>query len=206
MALLDAALDLGEHRFRATAARGSTHERDHAERAREAAAVLHLDEGAHAIEPRFRLDARDRADVARRPPPASPRPPPDDDDVLRDALERILPEVRRATGDVDTAVRAREASDGLARLRDRLVRHAARADDGDVGDACALRMAVGEQALANRMGVDVRHLAAEKTDREGRHRRQRYSSLAPHVRGPAVELARGRSRAQPNWSKASAAR
>ena len=38
--------------------------RDHAERAREAAAVLHLDEGADAIEPRFRLDARDRADVA----------------------------------------------------------------------------------------------------------------------------------------------
>ena len=64
MALRDAALDLGEHRSGAAAARGAAHERDDAEVARERAAVLDLHERANAIEARVGLDAADRADVA----------------------------------------------------------------------------------------------------------------------------------------------
>src|SRR5207302_6182544 len=55
--LRDTAADLGEHGVGGATARGAADERDHAEVAREAAAVLHLDEGAHAVEPGIRLDA-----------------------------------------------------------------------------------------------------------------------------------------------------
>src|SRR5205807_9898700 len=65
MTLVDAAPDLREHRVGAAAARRTAHEWDHAEVARERAAVLNLHEGAHAVDPRVRLDAPDRADVAR---------------------------------------------------------------------------------------------------------------------------------------------
>ena len=64
MALRDAPADLAEHRVGAAAARGAADERDHAERARERAAVLDLHERAHAVEPRVGLHAADRADVA----------------------------------------------------------------------------------------------------------------------------------------------
>src|SRR5581483_12445034 len=64
VSLLGAAAHLGEHGRRAPAPARPAHERDHAEVAREAAAVLHLDERANAIEPRVRLNATDRADVA----------------------------------------------------------------------------------------------------------------------------------------------
>src|SRR5439155_7617916 len=62
--LPDASADLGEHRGGAAAARRAAHERDHAEVARERAAVLDLHERAYAIEPRVGLDTADRADVA----------------------------------------------------------------------------------------------------------------------------------------------
>ena len=64
MALRDAAPDLAEDGVGAAAAGGAAHERDHAERARERAAVLDLDERADAVEPGVGLDAGDRADVA----------------------------------------------------------------------------------------------------------------------------------------------
>ena len=174
--LANAARDLSQHAAGRAAPRGSTHLRDHAERAREAAAVLHLDEGADAVEASFCLDARDRADVACHRRGRVLARPGDYDDVVRQPGERVLGKVRRAAGDVDAAVRSREARDRLARLRYGLVGHAARADDRDVGASGALRMSVGEQPLAHRMGVHVRHLATEKTDRERRHRRERYSS------------------------------
>ena len=115
------------------AARGAAHERDHAEVAREAAAVLHLDERAHAVEPRVGLDAADRADVAgdeRRRLLAALR---DDDDVLGQAGERVRGEVRAAARDVDAAVRPRGPRGLPCATSRRLVRDAAGVDDGDVG-------------------------------------------------------------------------
>ena len=63
VALLDAAADLAQHGGGGTAARGAANERDHAEAARERAAVLDPDEGADAFEPRVGLNAADRADI-----------------------------------------------------------------------------------------------------------------------------------------------
>ena len=62
--LADPALDLASARRAALRLLVLTaHQRDHAERARERAAVLDLHERAHPVEPVLRLDARDRADV-----------------------------------------------------------------------------------------------------------------------------------------------
>ena len=152
-----------------TAARGAAHERDHAERAGEAAAVLHLHERADAVEARVRLDAADRADVARDEARRLLAPSRHDDDVVRKPGERVGGEVRSAPGDVDAPVRARRASRLLARLRHGLVRDAAGVDHRDVGAVVALRMPVGEQPLAHVVRVDVRDLAAEKADGEARH-------------------------------------
>ena len=116
MPLLDAARDLGEHRFgrrlreapRTSGMTQKPHEK--------LAAVLHLHERAHAVEPRVGLHAADRADIPGdrgRRLLAAPR---DDDDVLRRALERVLP--RFAPQPVTytrPCVRA-SARDGLARL------------------------------------------------------------------------------------------
>ena len=55
--------DLAEHGLGRAAAGGAAHERDDAERAREGAAVLDLDERAHALEPVVRLHAADRPHV-----------------------------------------------------------------------------------------------------------------------------------------------
>ena len=62
--LRDAPADLAEHRVGAAAPGGAADERNHAERARERAAVLDLDECPHPVEPRVRLHAADRAHVA----------------------------------------------------------------------------------------------------------------------------------------------
>ena len=182
MALRDAAADLAEHGLGRAAARGAADERDDAEAARERAAVLHLDEGAHAVEAGVRLDAADRADVARDELRRLLAPPRDDDDVVRQAGERVPGEVRAATGDVHAPVRARRASRLLARLRNGLVRDAARVDDGHVGAAVALLMTVREQPLAHRVRVDVRDLAAEEADGERRHRRNRRQLSRVHCR------------------------
>ena len=55
--------DLVEDGGRRPAPRGTTHERDHAERARERAAVLDPDEGPDPVEPVIGLDAADRTDI-----------------------------------------------------------------------------------------------------------------------------------------------
>ena len=90
--------------------------------------------------------------------------------VGRDLLEGRW-EVRGATRDVDASVRPRGAGDGLTRLRDGLVRDAARIHDRDVTRARHLAVAVAEQSLANRLRVRVRDLAAQEAHGEGRHRR-----------------------------------
>ena len=135
VALRDAARDLAQHGVGAAAARRAAHERDDAEVARERAAVLHLHERAHAVEPRVRLDAADRADVAGDEGGRLLAALRDDDDVLGQSGERVAREVRAAARHVDAAVRARCARGFLARLRDGLVRHAAGVDDRDVGAA-----------------------------------------------------------------------
>ena len=195
VALRDAAADLAEHGLGGAAARGAAHERDDAEVARERAAVLHLDEGAHAIEPRIRLDAADRADVAgdeRRRLLAAAR---DDDDVVRQAGERVAGEVRAAAGDVDAAVRARRACRLLARLRDRLVRDAARVDDRDVGAAVALRR--GRRRAAAR-APRARRRARPCSRGSGRRTSSRPAIRAgpqPSRRGRAARAGASRRRA-----------
>ena len=62
--LCDAAADLAEDGVGAAAAGGAAHERDHAEGTRERAAVLDLHERLDPVEPRVRLHAADRPDVA----------------------------------------------------------------------------------------------------------------------------------------------
>src|SRR3954463_7578534 len=49
------------------------------------------------------------------------------------------------------------------------MRDAARVDDRYVGAPLELRMAVGEQALADRLRVRIRDLAAQEAHRETRH-------------------------------------
>ena len=169
MALFDAARDLAEHRVGGTAARGAADERDHAEVAREAAAVLHLDERAHAVEPRVGLHTADRADVAGNEGRGLLAALRHHDDVLRQSRERVCREVRGATGDIDASVRPRGARGLFSGLRDGLMGDAARVDDRDVGGVVTLRVAVGEQPLAHLVRIDVRDLAAQEPDRERRH-------------------------------------
>src|SRR5262249_59249244 len=86
---------------------------------------------------------------------------------------RVAGEVRSAAGDVDAPVRARRAGRLLPRLCDRLLGDATRVDDGHVGAAVTLLVAVREQPLPYRVRVDVRDLAAEEADGEARHPRDR---------------------------------
>ena len=130
-------------RRRACSARRAD-QQDHTEVAREAAAVLHLDEGANAIEARLGLDAADRT-VAGDELGRLLRCRPNHGDVGRQRRERIAGEVRGAACDVDPAVGSRGAGGGLAWLRDRLVRHAAAVDDGDLRRPRPLFVAVCEQ-------------------------------------------------------------
>ena len=133
VALRDPPAHLVEHRGSSAAARAAAHERDHAEVAGEAAAVLDLHERTHAIEACVGLHAADRAHVARHEGRRLLASPPHDGDVLRKPGERVAREVRRAAGDVHLAVSPRRACSGLSRLADGLVCNAARVDDGDIG-------------------------------------------------------------------------
>ncbi len=169
MPLIDATTNLREHRRGRAAARGAADERDHAERARERAAVLDLHERSDAVEPVLRVDAADRANVAGDECRGFGAGPPCDDDVRRRPVEGAF-EVRGAPRHVDRARRTRRARGGLTRLRDRFVRDAARVDDLDLAALCDLEMTVGEQPLADRLSVRERDLAAEEPRRERRHR------------------------------------
>src|SRR5215211_4702268 len=101
MPLRDAAANLADHRLRAPAPRPAADERDDAEVARERAAVLDLDEGAHAFQARVSLDAADRADVAGDKLRGLVASAGHDDDVLRQVSKRLAVEVRAAARDVD---------------------------------------------------------------------------------------------------------
>ena len=129
--LRDSPPDLVEHGGRRPAARGTAHERDHAERARERAAVLDPDEGADPVEPVIGLDAADRTDVGGDGV----------DDLLAAAGDTRTLSGRPANASVgrfaahpvtiDAVVGPRCLGRRLAGLRDRLVGDAAGVDDGD---------------------------------------------------------------------------
>ena len=168
VALGDAPPDLGEDGLGAAAARCAAHERNHAEVAAERAAVLDLDEGAHAVEARVGADATDRADVSRHLLDGVLDLPAHHRDVCRQSGERRRGQPGAAARDENALVRPRGPRGRLARLRERLVRDAARVDDGDV--AAGLRVTVAQQPLAQRLRVGLGDLAPEKADRETRHR------------------------------------
>src|SRR5205823_12274905 len=102
--LLDAATDFVEHGSRRAAPGSPADERDDAEVAGEAAAVLDLHECPHPIEPRVRLNAPERAYVARHEPPCLLAAPCDDSHVLRQAGECVGGEIRGTAGEVNAAV------------------------------------------------------------------------------------------------------
>ena len=106
VALRDAPPDLSEHRLCRAAARGAANERDHAEGARERAAVLDPHERANPVEAVLRLDAADRADVACDRLGDVLAAPGDDADVVRQARERTRREVGGAPRHVDARVRS----------------------------------------------------------------------------------------------------
>ena len=96
MPLIDATTNLREHRRGGAAARCAAHERDHAERARERAAVLDLHERSDAVEPVLGVDAADRANVAGDECRGFVAGPPCDDDVRRRSDRRRLRGSRRS--------------------------------------------------------------------------------------------------------------
>ncbi len=164
-----AAPNLGEHRGSVAAAGRAADERDHAEVARERAAVLDLHERPHTIEPMLRPDAADRADVARDRVCRLFARPCDDGHVAGEPVEPRTGKAGGATRHEHTRVGARRPRYGLARLRHGLVGHAAGVHDGDVGAGLGLDVPVREQAFTDRLRVGERDLAAEEARRERRH-------------------------------------
>ena len=191
VALCDALADLAEDGLGAAAARCAANERDDAERARERAAVLDLDERPDPVEPRVRLHAGDRTHVAGDGLDGLLDLAGDDRDVLGQPGERGVREPGAAAGHIDASVRACGARGGLARLREAFVRDAAGVDDGDVAAGLPagldLAVPVADEPLAQRLRVGLGDLAAEKTDGEARHERKRLTAYV-EVRSPAAVL------------------
>src|SRR2546430_4560985 len=92
----DAPPHLVEHRGRGPTARRTADERDHAEVAREAAAVLDLHERAHAVEPGIGLNAADRTHVPGYEGRRLLTRPGDDGHVGRQTRKGLAGEIRRA--------------------------------------------------------------------------------------------------------------
>src|SRR5207248_2268164 len=189
--LRDPSTHLAEHGDRLPAARAAAHERDDTEVAREAAAVLHLDEGTDTVERDVAPDAPDGADVTRDRGRSVLAPPRDDSDVLRHARERVSRELRGASRREDATVRAGGASDGLARLPHRLVRDAAGVDDGDVG-VLALEVAVREEALADLVGIGRRARRRRLPSLQRADAPGAGTPAAPRARSPGTPTRRGR--------------
>jgi hypothetical protein len=195
MPLFDPPAHLGQDRSGAAAPAPAAHQRNDAEVAREAAAILDLDERAHTIEPRVVVDAADRADVARDEVRGVLAPATYDGDVVGEPDERVANQVRRAARHVHALVCARGPSSLLARLRHGFVRDAASVDDGDVRVALTLCVAVRDEPLPELLRVGVRDLAPEEANGERRHARDR-------TRAPRY-VSRKRSAAQPSRTRRS---
>ena len=138
MSLLHALSNLGQDSIRRAAPGGTTHLRNDAEPAREAAAVLDLDEGSDAIEADRSVRAPQHADVRGHLLGCLLAGSRDNPDVVGKAGELATGQVRRAPGQVDLPGAARRAPDGLPRLSHRLMRDTARVHDRDVGLAGGL--------------------------------------------------------------------
>jgi hypothetical protein len=170
VALLDPAADLSQDRGCRSAAGRTSDVGDHAERTAEATAVLNLHERTHAVETDADVRTAESADVGRNEARSVLAPHRDDSHVPGQAGEGPPREIRAAAGHVHPLRPPRRAPRCLSRLRNRLVRDAARADDRHVGLSCDFDMTVGKQTLTYLLHVHLRDLAAEEIDGEGRHR------------------------------------
>jgi hypothetical protein len=168
MTLCDSPAHLFEDCIGRPAARRTPHERNDAEVAREAAAVLHLDERPDPLETRLAASAADRPDVARHEGRRLLARPCDDGHVVGHPGE-CVGQIRGATGYVHARVGSCGAGDRLPRLPHRLVRDTAAVHDRNLGVVPALDVAVANECLAHLLRVVMRYLAAEEADREGRH-------------------------------------
>src|SRR5439155_1348008 len=148
VALRDPPLDLAQDGLSGPAARRTAHERDDAEVAREATAVLDLHERAHAIETRIGLDAGDRADIAGDGGRGLLAAAGDHDHVLREAVERRC-EIGAAARDIDAAMGSRGPRSRMPRLAHGFVGDAARVHNRDLAHALNLGVTVGEEAFAD---------------------------------------------------------
>ena len=194
MTLRDAALDLSEHcAGSAGCARARGRAGRRRSRTRSCSRPGPSRRHAHARGERRLGRTRPHRRRGRRRP-ASPRCAPTTTATLSGRLRRTRAgEVRAAARHVHARVSPCGARDLLARLRDRLVRDAARVHDGDVSAALDLGVTVGEQTLANPLNVGLRDLAAEEAGGERRHHAGSYATrlrrTTKPVRGPAVQHA-----------------
>ena len=170
MSLLHALTNLGQDSVGSAAPGGTTHLRNDAEPAREAAAVLDLDEGSDAVEADRSVRAPSTPTSADTFSAVSSLGAETIADVVGQPGELVTRQVRRAPGHVDPPGAARRAPDGLSRLSHRLMRDTARVHDRHVGLAGGLSVSVRREPLTQCLGIGVRHLAAEELDGEGRHR------------------------------------
>jgi len=157
--LVDAPADLAEDGLGRPAPGCAAHLRDHAEVAREAAAVLHLDERPHALEPDVRLHAADGTDVARDERGSSLAREPNDAYMRGQPGEGLAREVGGTAGHVDGTRASRGSARSLARLAHGFVSHAAGVQNRDVSVVERLAVALSDEPLANLLSVCVRDLA-----------------------------------------------
>ncbi len=194
----DAPARLVEHGAQRTRATRAAHLRDHAERAPERAAVLHLDERARAVETRLGADAGGRAELARDALGRLLRGLAHDGDARVRGAERVGAEARRAARDVDVpGAPAERGAHGLAALGHGLVRDAAGVDDVHRPALARLLEPAGQQPLAHALHVGLRDLAAQELDREAHAAASRSSSSPSQpVQRPALRdpVSRNRER------------
>ena len=142
------------------------HQRDHAEAAREGAAVLHLHERADPVARRRRRARPAAAEAGQQVGDRAGRllrRRRDDVHAIAEVAQPRAGEARGAARDDDVAGAVGErAADRLAGLRDGLGRHRAAVHDVDVTARGALLEAVRREPLAQLAEVGLRDLAAEE--------------------------------------------
>ena len=140
---------------------------------------------ARTVEPRVRLHAGDRADVAGDRLDRLLDLAGDDGDVVGSPAKAVSESGRRSRS--RRRGRACGARGALPGLREPFVRDAAGVDHRDVAAALDLAVAVADEPLAQRLGVSLRDLAAEETNGEARHRARKLMADV-QIRRPATRL------------------